>query len=249
MRPVLPMALAALMAACGGVPSPAPRGEVRAPDSAAVIGWALGGERRAPRPSTGDAYLLLTSVGQRPSAGTRVTRGCVESASFLPAPQGDPRIFFVVEGSLYVRPALEQVPEPLHGGDPALAISRLLAWKAAASPLEVLVEAQPHGKTAAEIWVIAIEDRTIVRQGRALADKAFADRGSFFQTYSSPRCLSGGSRCLVLSSDGQESYLEVEPTRGEPPEPLAELGELAVRDVAWAAEDSQSLYLLVDCPR
>jgi hypothetical protein len=70
-----------------------------------VIGWALGGDQRAPRPPTGDAYLLLASVGKPPSAGTRVTPGCVETDSFLPAPEGDPRIFFVVKGGLYVRPA------------------------------------------------------------------------------------------------------------------------------------------------
>lgn len=249
MRPALSIALAALTAACSGAPSRAPTGEIRASDPAVVIGWALGGERRAPRPPTGDAYLILASVGQPPSAGTRVTRGCVKTASFLPAPQGDPRIFFVVQDGLYVRPAPGQAPEPLQGGDPALTISRLLAWKAAASPLEVLVEAKPQGAKAAEIWVVAVEGRTILRQERAHAEEAFAEQASFFRTYSSPRCLSGGSRCLVLTSDGQESCLEVEPIRGEAPEALAELGELAVRDVAWAAEDGQSLYFLVDCPR
>jgi hypothetical protein len=257
MRPALPIALAALTAACGGAPSRAPSGltsglhsapptsaphagEAWAPDPAAVIGWALGGDRRAPRPPTGDAYLLLAAVGKPPSAGTAVSSRCVETASFLPAPPGDPRIFFVVKGGLQVQPAPGQAPRPLQGSDPALAISRLLAWRAAASPLEVLVEARPHSADAAEIWVIAVDDRAIVRQGRAPADRALADQGSFFMAYSSPRCLSG---------DGQESYLEVEPTRGKAPTTLEALGELAVRDVAWAAKDGQSLYLLVDCPR
>ena len=192
---------------------------------------------------------VLASVGQRPSAGTRVTRGCIETSSFLPAPEGDPRIFFVVKGSLYVRLAPGQAPEPLEGSDPALSISRLLAWNAAASPLEVLVEARPHGVKAAEIWVVAIDDRTIVRQGRAPAGAAFADQASFFRTYRSPRWLSGGNQCLVLSEeDRQNSCLEVEPTRGKAREMVAELGELRARDVAWAAKDGKSLYFLVDCP-
>jgi hypothetical protein len=54
-------------------------------------------------------------------------------------------------------------------------------------------------------------------------------------------------RCLSSSFDGQMSYVDVEEKRGQGRVTLQKLGETRVADLAWAAPDGSSVYLLVPC--
>ncbi len=63
--------------------------------------------------------------------------------AFLPAPGGDPWFFFLRDGAVYVSRTRREMPVPLAGNDPALHITRLLAFDKHASPLGFLVAARP----------------------------------------------------------------------------------------------------------
>src|SRR3954468_8798567 len=97
----LPPALISLaILGCAGAPS----GPPASPDT--VIRWALGSQHLAPEPPGADRLLLapeppgahrlpLALSTRKPSdRGTQVTPSCIKATSFLPAPRGDPRIFF-----------------------------------------------------------------------------------------------------------------------------------------------------------
>lgn len=254
MKAAFLLALAALTAACSSAPvAPAASalGDAAPASALLVIRWALGSGSLAPMPRPPDAYLFLTPAGQKPQAGTRLTGECIEAESFLPAPQGDPRLFFVCKGALFVRPAEGQPLAPLMGAAPALTIRRLLAFKAAASPLELLVEARaPEGATPEQLWVITVGDRTILRQEPATGARAIpAQKEAFFQAYTSPRCQPGWHRCLSVSTDSEQmSQLDVEETRGMPPDKLQQLDGSDVLDAAWASSDERSIYFLMASP-
>jgi hypothetical protein len=238
----LPLGLTSLaILGCAG----APPGPPASPDT--VIRWAIGAQHLAPEPPGADRLLLALSTKKPSDRGTRVTPGCIKATSFLPAPKGDPRIFFLIGGQLHVRKAQDQPPTPLAGQDPALGVTRLLAADIAASPLQILVSARPHGVSTEEVWLLSVDEQSVLAQRSAAGLAGFSSQVEFFKKYAVPRCLPGGHRCLVVSSDESSSYLDVEPTRGEPPVPFQKLDAVRVIDAAWASADGESLYVLTPC--
>lgn len=163
------------------------------------------------------------------------------------SPRGDPRIFFLIGGQLHVRKAPHQAPTPLAGQDLGLSMIRLLAADIAASPLQILVSAKPHGASPEELWLLTVDEQSILAQRPTPGLTGVSNQDEFFKKYAVPRCLPGGHRCLVLSADENASCLDVEPTRGQPPVPFQKIDALRVIDAAWASADGESLYLLTPC--
>jgi hypothetical protein len=213
-----------------------------------VIRWAIGAEQLTPEPPARDRRLLVLPAGQ-PVAGARpVHDRCLGATAFLPAPSPDGRIFFLVGGQVYARSAPGGEPAPLGGNDPALGVTRLLAFAKHASPLEMLVAAKPQGAAGEQLWRLTLEERAIQAARAVGGDRVLADQDAFFAAYHAPRCLEGGKRCLVPFGDGEAHYLDVEPTRGAPPERFVTLGPSPALDAAWASPDGGSIYLLLPCP-
>jgi hypothetical protein len=261
MRFRLVHALAALWFGCA-VPACSPSGASasRPPDTSRdegprverVLRWALGPRSRARRPRTGDAYLLLLGSGQPVERAAPVADECVEAESFLPAPEGDPRFFFVSRGRLFARSVEEGrlgPAEVIETGDLSLQVEQLLGFVSASSPLRLLVSGRARGAAEGDLWLL-----TLVEAGRAGVERvseqaALKDEAMFFATFVVPRCLAAGRRCLVLDEvPGDGMYLEVESERGKAPAPLKALGTVEARDAAWASRDGSRLYLLVGCP-
>ena len=236
-----PIALVVMLPiGCGGAASPTP--------AADVIRWAIGSAERAPDPGDPDVFLLVVPTKGPLESGTRATPGCLKATSFLPAPAEDPRIFFLIGSSVYVRRTPEQAPVPLSGNDPSRGVKRLLAFALAASPLQLLVAAKPDNATEEEIWSLTVGDTTILAARRDPRDLGFTNQEEFFTACDVPRCLSGGRSCLQVSSDGKAHYIDVEPSRGKRPQTLMDLGDVKALDAAWASADGQSLYVLRSCP-
>lgn len=106
----LPPALISLaILGCAGAPS----GPPASPDT--VIRWTLGSQHLAPEPPGADRLLLALSTKKPSDRGTQVIPSCIKATSFLPAPRGDPRIFFLIGGQLHVRKAPHQAPTPSLG--------------------------------------------------------------------------------------------------------------------------------------
>jgi len=233
---------------CGGAASvPSGTSTSTTPTTDDVVEWALGTSDRAPAPATADRMLLVLPVGATIESATRVTPKCLKASSFMPAPLGDPRIYFLVDGKLYVRKGPGQDPTILAGNDPSFGITRFLAWKKGASPLELLVVARPHGTRSDEIWAFAINDQSIQAASPVRGYEEFGNQQAFFEKYSVSRCLPGGRQCLSVSTDSEASYLDVEPKRGQRPVPLKKIEKKTVIEAAWASADGQSLYLLMPC--
>jgi hypothetical protein len=235
------LGLASLSAGCSGAPKLS--GGSHPPVD--VISWALGPEQLTPE-ARGDRRLLLLQSSQPIGSAKPVLRACLPVASFLPAPEPDERIFFLIGGRLYVRvPGAEPVPLP--GDDPALGVAHLLAFTKHASPLEMIVSAKPRGSSSWQLWALILEDRAIQSAKEIAMDGRFASKEAFFDAYSAPRCLDGGRRCLVPRWDGQRGYIEEEVFRDESSVTLEDLGPFHVADAAWASADGSRMYLLLPC--
>jgi hypothetical protein len=244
MRCILPFLLV-LAAACGPKSS-GPNVPPRDHDTSAVIDWSLGVQHRAPKPQSSDVYLLLVPVRKPLESGVKVTPGCFDASSFMPA--GDARVFFVSSGGLLVRDAPGKTPIPLQRQDPALRVMRLLAFVAAASPLEILVTAKPTGSAREQIWVLTVDQSSVMGMRPARGDRSLRDKAAFFEKYRAPHCQKGGERCLILSVDHEQAYLDVQPVRDANPEEFQALGDVDARDVAWADEKGEAIYLMMGCP-
>jgi len=238
------LALAASAGACA-----VPRHKLAPPSDGVMnaIEWSLGRTSRVPTPPSTDAYLLLQPRGKPLEQATRVTRECYKATSFLPGPFGDPRIFFSIEGRLYVSRARGEAPAPLEPMDPALKVLHLLAFVVAASPLQLLVQVQPVDAPSVQTWLFTVNEREILSIKPHGTDPSFEDATAFFKKFCAPRCRKGGHDCLLVSTDDHQFYLDIEPERGKQPVLFQELGSAAVRDAAWASDDGQWLYLLTPC--
>jgi hypothetical protein len=231
------MAAALASSGCGSAPL----------RSSPVIGWAIGSDQLTGELPAGDRWLVVLPMAP-PYGGPRgVLQKCLPATGFLPAPAPDPRIFFQVDGQIYVRRAAGEDPVLMAGSDPALGLTRLLAFDKHASPLEMLVAAKPEGATTEQLWQLTLEEKSIKQARLITADRGFPSQEAFFAAYSSPRCLEGGLRCLSSSFDGQVSYVDVEEKRGDGRTTLQRLGEARIADLAWASPDGAALYLLVPC--
>ena len=168
-----------MMSGCGGTPL----------RSSSVIGWALGSDQLTGELPAGDRWLVVLPM-QPSSGGPRgVLPKCLPATGFLPAPAPDPRIFFQVNGQIYVRRTPGEEPVVLAGSDPALGLTRLLAFAKYASPLEMLVAAKPEGATTEQLWQLTLEERAI-KEARLLTE----DRG-FAETIAGLRLTGSGSIC------------------------------------------------------
>lgn len=226
---------------CGGAPSGPPA------SADTVIRWAIGPQHLAPETPGADRLLLALSTKKPKERGTQVTPSCIKATSFLPAPMGDPRIFFLIGGQIHVRSAQNQAPVLLTGQDAALGVQRLIAADIAASPLQIVVSAKPHGASAEELWIVTVDQQSVQSQRAAAGLAGSSSKDEFFKKYAVPRCLSGGRRCLVVSSDENASYLDVEPTPGETPVSFQKLDDIRVITAAWASADGDSFYVLTPC--
>ncbi|XYI00847.1 hypothetical protein ACMHYB_14220 [Sorangium sp. So ce1128] len=243
----LALAATSLLGSCGPAVPP-PTGAMLPPS--AVIRWAVGPEHRGEEPPLGYRYLLALpskpTAGKAREAAKPVLPGCFEAMAFLPAPEGDPRFFFLREGAVLVSHTRHEMPVPLAGNDPARGITRLLAFARHASPLGLLVAAMPGGTQEEQLWLLAIGDRAIESARQVTAEPHFSSQEAFFERFDVPRCLTGGRSCLVASWDGASSFLDIEPVRGQPPRAFQELGGLQVIDATWAP-DGEAYYVLVPC--
>jgi hypothetical protein len=232
----LAVALLAAPSGCGPPPPDiAPR----------VITWTLGGMRRDPAPATGDALLLLVPTGKPPATGQLVARACAGASSFLPAPDGSGGFFLACDGRLFVQRT--QPPRRVAGQDEDLYIWNLLAFRAAQSPLEMLVSATPSGTAQTQIWLLQIENDTLARASRVQQVPEVATAEAFFHAFNVPRCLSGARQCLRLNraAEGEQSFLDVWDGGLAAATPLQDLSGSNVADVVWATQDGRWLYMLV----
>lgn len=215
--------------------------------TSSFIAWAIGPEHRGTEPRPGDRYLLVIPAKRPADEGRPVLPGCFPATAFLPTPAPDPRIFFLRDGQVYVGTAGGQGPVPLLGNDPALRVTRLLAFQRHTSPLGLLVAARAADEPE-EVWLLIVEDRAIQSRRRIKEQSNQTTQQAFFDEYDVPRCLSGGAQCLIPGVDGDTSYLDVEPVRGQPPVPFQELAGIEVVDAMWASSDGGAIYLFVPCP-
>ncbi|WP_437805811.1 hypothetical protein [Sorangium sp. So ce1078] len=233
--------------ACGGASSPRGAAPERAgPASASsVISWALGSGARGNYPASADAFLLLLPRGKPLQSAARVSSACVRATSILPAPPGDPRIFLVVDGALHFLRAPGAQPEAALGNDPALRLTRLLAFRAEASPVQILAAALPRGASEEQIWSITVSDAAILRAQPAGDELALASQEAFFAAYTTPRCQAGGRDCLRFEDDERQTYIAVRPAPDAPLREVQALASTDVRDIAWGPGEEASFYLLV----
>jgi hypothetical protein len=231
-------ALAALATACSpSVAQPA----------SSVIGWAVGPGHLGTEPPSGAYYILAASAEAAEGVEAPVERKCFKATSFLPAPTPDTRIFVLLGGNLHALATRNSAPEPLTGGTSGLFITRLLAFSRPPSALSLLVSATRSGAQKEQIWLLTPGEKTITADRELVDDRAFVSQEAFFKAYDAPRCQPGGTHCLVLSSDGASSYVDVESVRGKKPEGLKKLGNLAIADAAYAPGDGKTIYLLLPC--
>ncbi|WP_437621261.1 hypothetical protein [Sorangium sp. So ce1151] len=226
--------------ACGPPRSPA-QAEAEA---ARVLTWAVGRLHRDPMPVTGDGLLLLVPVGAPPASGVRVARACAGATSFLPAP-GHHRRFFVACGGRIVVTQGEAL-SPLLGQDPDLYVWNLLAFRAAQSPIQMLVSATPAGTAETQIWQLQIEEMSLTGATPIHGAAELASIEAFFARFHVPRCLGAARRCLVLNqpSGDEPQALDAWDGRPDAATPVQELSNVLVQDVAWASRDGRWLYML-----
>jgi hypothetical protein len=234
-RLVLCLALLAVAGACGGT-DPL---EVKR-----VIRWTLGDVRRDPMPATGDALLLLVPTGTPPERGQVVAKACTGANSFLPAPEGSGQFFLACDGRIFVRSSQTLVPVP--GQDPDLYIWNLLAFRAAQSPLEMLVSATPAQSEELQLWLLRIENHSLAGATRVRELPELASRQAFFGAFDAPRCLAAAQRCLRVNraADDSKCYLDLWDWRTDTVTSLQTVSG-RVQDAAWASRDGQWLYMLV----
>lgn len=247
------LALLAVLAGCASGPVSPAAGPV---PPATVIDWAAGPEHLGGGvPDDADTYLMVvptetSAAGDLESdaraSSTPVTK-CLHASSFLPAPAGDPRIFFLVKGDVYVLQSAGQQPEPLRGNPLAIGVTRLLALEIGVSPSRLLVAAKPAGAPKEQLWILTVKDQAIVQVTPATEGRGLTGREAFFAAYRVPRCLDKDQRCLTTTSVQQSTYVDVERVRGRDPKTLLKLGQIDAIDAAWASADGTSAYLLAVC--
>jgi hypothetical protein len=241
-------AVLSLVVLVGCSTSPAGRaGSGRPPTEADVIDWARGSGELAPMPVTGYGVQLVTlAKGQPIEQKQRAHAECVPVKQVLPAPSPDPRIFFLDDkGVVQVRLAPGAKLTALDGADPALGVRQLLAFAKHASPLELLVAAQPQGADRPHLWKLTVADRTVLSQKEVVAASAFPSVEAFFATYGTPRCLEEDHECLRVRHPSQW-FLDIEATPGGAENELQRIGDVPIFDAVWAVP-GKSLYLLVPC--
>lgn len=141
-------------------------------------------------------------------------------------------------------------PARLENNDESLRLTRLVAFHAAASPLQILASVLPAGAAEEEIWSFTVGDNVIVGREHLTENKRPRSAEEFFATYSSPRCLAGGRRCLALTRDGVQKFIDVQASKSTPnAQTLLALGRGAdVRDIARVPGQEMAVYLLMGCP-
>ncbi|WP_437723074.1 hypothetical protein [Sorangium sp. So ce861] len=248
MREHLPPPSAVWFALIAGVASSAcgpPRSPAHAEAEAArVLTWTVGKLQRDPMPVTGDALLLLVPAGASPARGEPVARACAGATSFLPAPGHHRRFFVACGGRLFVTQG--QALSPMRGQDPDLYVWNLLAFRAAQSPIQLLVSATPAGAAETQIWQLQIEEMSMTGATPVHGSAELASMEAFFGTFHVPRCLGAARRCLILNqpSGDEPQTLDAWDGRPDTATPVQELSEVLVQDVAWASRDGRWLYML-----
>ncbi|MEZ4300450.1 MAG: hypothetical protein R3B70_36230 [Polyangiaceae bacterium] len=212
-----------------------------------MIEWALGPQHLGSEPAPGDRYLLTISADTAAEEAPPAERKCLRATAFLPAPAPETRIFVLMDGKVYSMPTPNSNPERLSGGDASLTVTRLLAFSRPPAARALLVAGKPQGAQSEQIWLLTLGTGTIASAGKVTDTKAFVSQEAFFKYYDAPRCKSGGKQCLVLSADGQASYVDVEAQAGSSPAPLRKLGKLSVVAAAWTPGDERTIYLLTPC--
>ncbi len=133
------------------------------------------------------------------------------------------------------------------GAPPAATLTRLLAFAKKKPPLTLLVAARPAGAQSEQIWALTLNGNAVTAAAELTDKQAFASQDAFFGQYDAPRCKPGGKDCVILSSDGASSFLDVAArTRGTRPRTLRPLPRVAL-DASWASADGNEIYLLVPC--
>jgi hypothetical protein len=226
------------------------RGPGRAASPESVVDWARGSGTLAPRPRPGaGAGLFTVGKGQAMSNAVRVRPGCSQVVEVLPAPASDPRVFFL-DAQNVVKVALTPgaQEEGLENDDPALGVLYLLGFARAASPLELLVAAKPHGADRIRLYKLTVAGRTLTQPAvEVTGTPAFDDVNAFFQAYSTPRCLEGGHDCLLQSPDAQQRwFLELEKSPQGDRDSLLPLGDVQLVDVVWN-RPGETMYVLMPC--
>lgn len=243
--------------AWGCAHAPGPAQPAAGADASEVLHWALGVTHRAPEPHRADAYVLRLPIARSapapqpvaawapaplPPGGARPA--CFPARSFLPASDG--RIFYVHDGRVLVGDAAGSPPKPL-GSPPGVYVTQLLAFAKPDSPTRLLVAGRPSaGSRDVQVWELTTRNNEIVDAHLAAAEPTLRSKQAFFAAYTTPRCQQSDADCLLLSVDHAQAYLDKEPTRDADPIELAKLGEVDVRDAAWA--DTTSVLLLIGCP-
>ncbi|XXT18205.1 hypothetical protein WME94_49040 [Sorangium sp. So ce429] len=229
---------------CGQPPRPASGDAEPGLEAARVLTWAVGRLQRDPMPATGDALLLLVPVGAATASGVPVARACAGATSFLPAPGHRRRFFLACDGRIFV--AQGEALSPMRGQDPGLYVWNLLAFRAAQSPIQMLISATPAGTAETQIWQIQIEEMSITGATPVHGAAEIASMEAFFAAFHVPRCLGAARRCLVLNQPSGDAAQALDAWDGRPDvaTPIQELGTSFVQDVAWASRDGRWLYML-----
>ncbi|WP_437982332.1 hypothetical protein [Sorangium sp. So ce117] len=226
--------------ACGPPRSP----EQAEAEAARVLTWAVGRLNRDPMPATGDGLVLLVPAGAPPTSGMPVARACAGATSFMPAPGHHRRFFVACGGTIFV--TQEATLSPMRGQDRSLYVWNLLAFRAAESPLQLLVSATPTGASETQIWQLQIEELSTTGATPVHGAAELASMDAFFATFHVPRCLGAARRCLVLNqpSGDEPQVLDVWDGRPDAATPVQEFSKVLVQDVAWASRDGRWLYML-----
>lgn len=170
---------------------------------------------------------------------------CIQTTSFVPAPQGDGRFFFVVDGALHVLRPGEKKTLRFDGMTSGVRINNLLATRKLPEGLELLAWVHVEGKTEHEVHALVVNASGIVRSG--IADIRLEKPAELFAQYAVPRCTPDGQRCLKISRDDEHTYLEQWSAGGGSGAVTLAPVEGAV-DATWAPSHDGSAYVLQRCP-
>ncbi|MCG8423341.1 MAG: hypothetical protein MJE77_36025 [Proteobacteria bacterium] len=184
-------------------------------------------------------------------------RRCIRARAFLPGPDHDARVFYLVDGGLHAqerRGTGVGAVQPLAGLDGKLTITDLLALGNHKDKVELLALVRKNGQETDHLWLIEIRANRIVGAKPAGDLPAFHSKEAFFARFHVPRCKHKDHRCVAaVPTSGKRSLIVEEPRRGQPGRPVSGFDTLAgndiagVKDAAWVPGESDELYLAIGC--
>lgn len=210
-----------------------------------IVTWVVGERERTVRTDPRGVslgLLLVEPVLQAAPTTKPLPESCARELQALHPAPGMPGTVFLAgadrtlwryaEGRLVELSLDTYVPPIVH----------ILGFRAATSPLEMLVEE----RNREQLWSLTIADDRVVHSKPVSDDPSFIDHDDFFKAYDVGRCRAAGLSCLRLEEVDGDHSLMCEMQAGEGLLEIMPLPEGRTIDVSYADRNIGTIYLLTD---